>query len=119
MRNLCWMSVIIRHDIEKAMNVFLANQVLVQELENGYLSTVQIKCFKDNNQMTPYGTTSNEKKIYTCKPYKLEFRDIVVHVCSGKILKFATKTFSKRRLFALLDCLCVLRNCFQEIVVTL
>lgn len=35
----------------------------------------------------------------TCIPYKLEFRDIVVHVCPGKVLKFAIKTFSKRRLF--------------------
>lgn len=50
----------------------------------------------------------------TCIPYKLEFRDIVVHVCPGKVLKFAIKTFSKRRLF-LYMIVHVYQNFFREI----
>lgn len=49
MRNLCWISFIIRHGREKAVKVslfffFIANQVLVQAFRNGYLTTIQIVC---------------------------------------------------------------------------
>lgn len=47
MRNLCWISFIIRHGIEREREsnesiLFIMNQVFVQEFENGYLTTVQI-----------------------------------------------------------------------------
>lgn len=47
MRNLCWISFIIRHGIEGEREsnesiLFIMNQVFVQEFENGYLTAVQI-----------------------------------------------------------------------------
>lgn len=41
---LCWISLIIRHGTEKnnkGIFFFIQNQVLVQELENGYLTPGQ------------------------------------------------------------------------------
>lgn len=46
MRNQCWIFLIIRPVLKKSNEgifvYFIANQVLVQELENGNLTTVQI-----------------------------------------------------------------------------
>lgn len=54
------------------------------------------------------------KKLHLVKSiHGFYFAPFIIRLCLGKLIEFATKTFSKRRLFPIHDCWCILRKCFS------